>query len=184
MSTSVLQYQPATILFNYSFPPDIAGTYNAEFDPRHLESYKAGLFEHVDSSLRQMLQELGSSTLHSLHDEACADITGCYQRVLEVSLAETQQLSSQARLVNRGEGERGRGGERRGRERQGEVLIGVITLFFSLPLFRTFHRAPEITYVLCCADLCKDFKEDLEFHFSLGVHRMKVERFAVTERRA
>ena len=136
-----LQYQPVIVkqyIFNCSFPPDIADAYNGDFDLQRLESYKAGLFEHVDSSLQQMLQELGSSTLHSLHHEACADITGCYQRVLEVSLAEAQQLSSQARLVKRG-------------KREGEDLLCAICLPLSPSLSSS---SPQSSGNQLCPLLC------------------------------
>ena len=35
-------------------------------------------------------------------------------------------------------------------------------------------RQPELTYVLRCADLCKEFQEDLEFRFSLGLSSIVV----------
>jgi len=41
-------------------------------------------------------------------------------------------------------------------------------------LFKCF-RAPA--YVLRCSDLCEDFEEDLQFHFSLGLNTLLVSRF-------
>ena len=37
----------------------------------------------------------------------------------------------------------------------------------ELSRFSQLVRPPELTYVLRCEDLCEDFKEDLDFHFSL-----------------
>ena len=33
---------------------------------------------------------------------------------------------------------------------------------------------PQVSYVLRCADLCEDFREDLQFHFSLGLNTLVV----------
>lgn len=34
--------------------------------------------------------------------------------------------------------------------------------------------ALPVTYVLQCSDLCEDFQEDLQFHFSLGLNSLLV----------
>ena len=35
-------------------------------------------------------------------------------------------------------------------------------------------RVPDLNYKLRCSDLCADFKEDLEFHFSFGITALMV----------
>ena len=46
--------------------------------------------------------------------------------------------------------------------------------FWQFTLLSKCFRAPELTYVLRCSDLCEDFEEDLQFHFSLGLNTLLV----------
>jgi len=39
----------------------------------------------------------------------------------------------------------------------------------ELSQFSPLVSHPELSYVMRCAELCEDFHEDLEFHFSLGI---------------
>ena len=44
-------------------------------------------------------------------------------------------------------------------------------MYTSIPITRSH---PELSYVMQCAELCEDFHEDLEFHFSLGITSLLV----------
>lgn len=46
----------------------------------------------------------------------------------------------------------------------------------SADLSQLGHMVPalQVSYLLNCADLCEDFSEDLQFHFSLGLNTFLV----------
>ena len=114
---------------------DIVDDYKDDFDPTKSESYKAGLYAHIDEHLKQELANLCPTTLGALHQHACTDIISLYQQLLNLS---QQQVSH----------------------------------YVLAP--------PEVNHVIHCSELCQDFREDLEFRFSLGLFSFTVRTYKVT----
>lgn len=108
---------------------DIVDDYKDDFDPTKSESYKVGLYAHIDEHLKQELGNLCPATLGTLHQQACTDIISLYQELLSLS---QQQVSH----------------------------------YVLAP--------PEVSHVIHCSELCQDFREDLEFRFSLGLFSLGV----------
>lgn len=43
-------------------------------------------------------------------------------------------------------------------------------------------KPPEVTHTINCLELCQDFREDLEFRFSLGLFSLTVSRYNVKKK--
>uniref|UniRef100_A0A1X7VNF0 Dynamin-type G domain-containing protein n=1 Tax=Amphimedon queenslandica TaxID=400682 RepID=A0A1X7VNF0_AMPQE len=95
-----------------------------DFDHTKTETFKAGLYSHIDESVQKQLTSLCPATLGDVHRTTCSTIVSDYQQLLGLTQEQVTEYQLEPPLVSR---------------------------------------------TISCKDLCKDFREDLEFRFSLGI---------------
>lgn len=131
--------------------PAMVDSYQCHFDPNDLGPYRVGLYSYFDQQLSAELEKMASSSLTEVYDATQGGLIGKYgiprEMVMLVSVALFHTEKYQPLLQ-----------------------LSSSDLSQLKQMIPTLH----ISYLLHCADLCEDFSEDLQFHFSLGLNTVLV----------